>query len=152
MLLTDDWVKVENPDAYSGWASVKAIAFSFEGKVFKAGDSETVKIKMKAPEDDGLYFVYDDGTKLLKDVNKTDYTVYNRAIVSNEHESVEKSWPLNTVQVSTETVPPSYQLPSTGGKGTTTMYTTGLMLLIAAAGLMYQTKRRGRRTRKGGAT
>lgn len=153
--LTDEscgWKEVTDLDTYD-WSTVKAIAFSFEGKTFTANDTATVCIKMKAPEDKGIS-IGDTPKEPGKDV----YTTYNELLISDVHvkegggEDEKACYWANCVSVPMKVSPVTPVLPSTGGKGTTTMYTTGLMLLIAAAGLMYQTKRRGRRTRKGGAT
>ena len=142
---THGWMEVTGE---TDWPQVKAIAFSFGDKTFNSNNpTATVSIKMKAPEDDPLNV----GGK-PKDPNKTVYTAYNELLISDKH--VEASggndklacYFANYVSVLMKVTPVSYVLPSTGGAGTTTLYTTGVAFLTASAYLMYQSLRRSRVT------
>lgn len=159
---TEGWTQVADLNNYD-WSSVKAIAFYFAGKTFNSTDnkSATVSIKMNAPKDNGLYIgADDDPNKFPKEPSKDVYTAYNELLISDTH--VEESsneeenentacYYANCVTVPIKVTPATYALPSTGGPGTILIYTTGMALVTAAAYLMYQTLRRGRKQGKGGA-
>ncbi len=141
------WTEV-NPDTYEGWAGVKSVAFLFEDQTFESvrGDSLSVFIKMKAPAEDGV----------TKAPDKTEYTVYNEFVFSDEHilqgNKTEKGRDVKgPTELNIRVQPLGYQLPSTGGAGTATIYAAGMALILAAACLIYQTQRRGRKSGEGGA-
>lgn len=136
--------------ADTDWSQVKAIAVSFEGRIFDANDSENnsaaVQIEMRAPAEDGVD----------KKVDQLEYRTYNEYMFSDVHITQNNTKEQGRVLVDPTEVtltvqyPLGYLLPSTGGAGAEILYTAGIALFLAAGCLMYEIQRRSRKTGKGG--
>lgn len=136
------WKKVNLQDTTFDWASVKAIAFSFEDQTFTADTGPvSVCINMKAT-----------GGNVKTKPNQTYYKTQNTYIVTNVRQmDGGKTSPISWAEGPTTLyIALGYTLPSTGGDGTEIVYTAGMALILAAACLMYQNLRRSRSTGKGG--
>lgn len=139
------WKKVDDINNCD-WNGVKAIAFSFGDKEFSKDQSVTATIHMQAPADEALMI-----NGKPKEPGKTIYHTYNQATITDEHGTGEKGkWNTAYVSVPMKVSPVSYELPSTGGAGMSSMYVVGMALILAAAYLIYQTLRRNRKKGRGG--
>lgn len=142
-----DWEQIDI-ETYSDWASVKAIAFYFEGVEFNAAtnpNSATVKIKMKGPERDDKYLDLDGQPE------KTYYAV-SPLIFSDTHQgdgdSDENACTAANEVVVSVTVR-SLTLPATGGFGARDFVTVGLVFCMGGTAIYLRARRRRIRPGRG---
>ena len=139
----DGWTEVTDPESYQGWADVRAIAFWFDGTTFRAGGagdmpgSASVYLRMRAPVE-------------LTDVTvrKEYYTAYNEILFSDRHIETDLSATVLAKPVSIrvtfepEETDAGYELPKTGGAGTSGYFLAGVAVLFVGAALLVVRKRR----------
>ena len=146
-LSEDGWIKVDDPEHYADWYSVRAVTISFTGREFVLNDSATVYIEMKAPAETDYYI--GDSPKVE---GVTDYYTYTELIVSDVHsaeasgaqkEDLPLCWLENftAIPYKTQIDIPSLSLPKAGGTGTTFIYYTGWILLMTSTYLICVNKK-----------
>lgn len=139
------WTEVANPDGYTGWADVRAIAFWFDGTTFSASkeggrpDSASVYLHMAAPE--GI-----DGAVAGKERHVT----HNEILFSDHHveTGVSATVLVKPVEVRlsfvSESAGTDFALPSTGGSGLCIYMISGAVMALFA-GLLLVRRRKLRR-------
>lgn len=139
------WTEVANPDGYTGWADVRAIAFWFDGTTFSASkeggrpDSASVYLRMAAPE--GI-----DGAV----AGKERYVTHNEILFSDHHveTGVSATVLVKPVEVRlsfvSEPAGTDFELPSTGGSGPYAYVISGAAMALFA-GLLLVRRRKLRR-------
>lgn len=139
------WTEVADPDGYTGWADVRAIAFWFDGTTFSASkeggrpDSASVYLHMAAPE--GI-----DGAVAGKERQVT----HNEILFSDHHveTGVSATVLVKPVEVRlsfvSESAGTDFELPSTGGPGPYTYVMSGAVMALFA-GLLLVRRRKLRR-------